>query len=163
MDALYFSRLTRVDDTWFPWALYLNRMYQELRPGLVMFLDDDDMFCRPDAVETVVEEFKKHGQDALYMWRVWFPNHNQRFPEKCWGQEPELGHVSTIGFAFHTAHKDKGLWDDKRYGDFRVIHRLWEKLPRTVWVDKVLTQIQKAQGFGEAKDLEGEPEYWRGK
>jgi hypothetical protein len=140
----------------FPFNLYLNRLYDLVEDGWVLFLDDDDLLSSPWSLADLAGRISADGcdPDVLYLWKVWFPHFNSVVPRQTFGQVPTLGDVDSAGVCFHSKHLPAATWDANKCGDFRVIRQLHQSLPRTVWIDRVLTAIQDKAHGGDTHDLQ---------
>jgi len=113
----------------------------------VMFLDDDDHLLTTTAIETIENAIT--SDDDLLLWQVQFP-HGRLVPGGAFGQPPEPGNITGIGFCYHKKHwRD---WPPVDFGDYMVISQLYMRL-RPVWIDAVLTGMQVGPGMGQRLDL----------
>ncbi len=124
-----------------PYNLYENLNIDKVEQGFVMYLDDDDKFSRPDALQIIANNIT--SEDDLIMWKVNLVQAGKIVPEPDYfGKQPVCGRVSGIGFSFHSKWKDYAVWDEFSCCDFRVIYRLFNIIPRIVLIDEVLTETQ---------------------
>ena len=129
--------------------LYFNKVLDKIPDAhpWVMFLDDDDQFIGHTALETI--ENAVTSDDDLLLWQVQFP-HGRLVPGGAFGQPPEPGNITGIGFCYHKKHwRD---WPPVDFGDYMVISQLYMRL-RPVWIDAVLTGMQGGPGMGLRLDL----------
>jgi len=137
----------------FIYNLYLNDLQNQVNSGYIVYLDDDDRFGDKDSLSTLVNNI--NGEDDFVMWRVGFPNRlvpsNENF-----GNRPVNKDVSGIGFSFNVKHKV--YWEPYKRGDFRVANELYDKIPNKVYIDSVITKLQRKieDGFGKRDDLPNE-------
>lgn len=123
--------------------LYFNQARQHIPKShpWVIFLDDDDAFHTPRALQMIRE--KIYDSESLVLWQVLFPD-NRQIPGGQIFLPPKPGNISGIGFCYHSKHwKD---WEPCAYGDFYVINALYNQLHQ-VWINAVLTRAQ-AIGHG---------------
>lgn len=132
-----------------PYNLYENPLADKVDDGYMMYLDDDDKFCRPDSLECIASIIS--SPDDLIMWKVNVQGRIIPEPDH-FGCAPKPTHVSGIGFAFHSKYKDYAVWDEFSCCDYRVIKRLWDAIPNKVYIDSVLTQTQTI-GQGNREDI----------
>jgi len=130
-------RVTKRDGE-YPYNLYFNEAKDYIISDYVMFLDDDDMFTKPDSAEIILNNL---DEDTLLLWKVRFGM--RTIPETVPGVI-EFGKISGIGFAYHKKHWVD--WQNKRGGDYLVIKELSEKL-KVKWIDEVLTGLQHPLGM----------------
>lgn len=127
--------------------LYFNEMRRwipQTHPW-VIFLDDDDTFTRPDALDIISKNIT--SENDLILWRV---NINgQIIPDSIPGRI-EPGQVTGIGFCVHVRHWID--WQAIPAGDFDVISKYAERL-NPVWIDAVLTATQGKPGLGRRIDF----------
>lgn len=128
--------------------LYFNlaRLHIPASHPWVIFLDDDDAFDTPDALDIIAENILR--TDDLVLWQVQFPD--RLVPGEMIYLPPQAGHITGIGFCYHSAHWID--WKPYACGDFLVINELYAQL-RPVWIDRVLTKMQIGPGHGLQKDL----------
>lgn len=119
-----------------PYNLHLNELAKGVKSGWVMYLDDDDKLTSDSSIQTIVDSIDNDNQ--LLLWRVSI--NGFVVPDGDYWGKIEVGHISGIGFAFHSKHLpvDWGGWT---CGDFKVIKELSKKLEIKL-IDKVLTQTQ---------------------
>ena len=137
-----------------PYNLYLNDLRDQVKEGWIMFLDDDDIFLKDNAVEEIINSI--NNEDELVLWKVKFPERiipgNLLFNKRMIA----LNHFSMIGFMYNKKYDDQAKFDYYSGGDFFFISQLAPKIPGSVWIDKVFTGIQRNDsmgGFGRKDDL----------
>jgi hypothetical protein len=146
------NKLKRDGNDSFPYNLYLNELQGKVTEGWIMFLDDDDWFLSEDSLSQIVKHLKDPNE--IVLWQVQFPNRlvPPTIPKSC----PRVGHVSCIGFAFHSSQKGLAVWGDRKGGDYRIISTLYKSL-RPRWIEQVLTGVNyrfnRTSGSGERIDL----------
>lgn len=125
--------------------LYLNtmRLYVPASHPFVIFLDDDDRFSRPDALEIIRDAI--FTANSLVLWRVQMPD-GRIIPDR--EGPPVFGEITGIGCAFHVKHWVN--WQNVPGSDFLVIQELYHKL-KPVWIDTVLTEMMQIGG-GQRQD-----------
>jgi len=117
--------------------LYMHDLAEAVKEGWIMYLDDDDMFKENTAVEQIIHAIDH--EDQLLLWRVTIgkavvPN-NYHF-----GIDVVKGHISGIGFAFHSKHLP-APWEARSTGDYYVIKYFAERLEMK-WIDRIFTGTQ---------------------
>lgn len=133
--------------------LYFNQVRQHIPPShpWVIFLDDDDRFLGPFSLDLIRDEILKQvftREDCLYLWQVEFTD-ERLIPGNAFGQLPQPGNISGIGFCYHSKHWED--WKGEAMGDFHVINALYSRL-NPVWIEAVLTGVQEI-GHGLKMDL----------
>jgi hypothetical protein len=133
----------------FPANLYLNNLQDKVKSGLIMYLDDDDMLCDSNVLETIAKEYKE-GSRLIY-WKV--ESAGKIIPsKKNWGKAPVCRDISGIGFAFGANYKKFAKWEPYKRGDYRVSAKLHSKIDKKKYIDKILTRTQNGQHSGNQKD-----------
>jgi len=134
-----------------PYNLYFNKMIGLCQNGYIIFLDDDDMFADSDALFLLYRNIK--SENDLVFWRVGFPNNRVLPPDNVFGGRPQPAKLASCGFSFHKKHWLN--WDEWTYGDYRIAALLYERIYRKVYINKVLTKLQRsvANGLGQRDDL----------
>jgi glycosyltransferase involved in cell wall biosynthesis len=133
----------------FIYNLYLNDLQNQVNDGFVIYLDDDDKLNDRNSLNTLVSNIKT--DDDFLIWRVGFPNRLVPSDEN-FGKRPVLKDISGIGFSFHIKHKVE--WEAYKRGDYRVASELFDKIPNTIFVNEVITKLQRdvEDGFGKKDD-----------
>ncbi|MCF6171611.1 MAG: hypothetical protein L3J31_02045 [Bacteroidales bacterium] len=130
----------------FPVNLFLNDLMNEVKGGFIMALDDDDCLTGSNSIKTIVENIS--GEDDLLFWRVKFPDGRIIPEDEYFKKTPVFRHISGIGFLFHSKYIQFAQWDGWRGGDFAVATKLFEVIPNKIHIDKVLTGLQRTEGWG---------------
>ena len=135
--------------------LYLNTLMDLVTDGFVLYLDDDDKLMHPDCLETIVRHIT--SADDLVFWKVQFPG--RYLPEdKFFGMKPVYSHIDTCGFTFHAKYIPQTRWEGWSGGDYRVVSGLYDRVPNKIFIDEILTGIQRDNrggGMGKQTDKPG--------
>lgn len=130
----------------FPANLYLNDLMNLVKRGYILYLDDDDYFTNSNSIQTIVDNIS--SQNDLLFWRVQLPN-NKVIPEdEYYRKVPVFTHISGIGFAFNHKYINIAQWDGWKGGDYAVATKLYTAIPNKIYIDKVLTGLQRKTGMG---------------
>lgn len=130
----------------FVYNLYLNELQKQVNDGFILYLDDDDVLSSPHSLLTMVNSI--NSEESFLIWRVQFPN--RLVPSDVnFGKEPVAADIDTVGFLFH--HKYKQLWEPYKRGDFRIAKKLYSIIPNKIYINKVLTKLQRNDGGGGGK------------
>jgi hypothetical protein len=140
-----------------PWNLYFNELLNHTKEGYVIYIDDDDMFNKNNAIEIIVNNIKTI--DDLLFWRVKFPN--RLIPDETFwnlykqGNPPILNQISTLGFSHHTKYNNNSKWNEYSGGDYRCALGLHKIIPNKIFINEPLTTLQRivAGGHGKRDDL----------
>lgn len=133
----------------FKYNMYLNDLQNEVNDGYIIYLDDDDCLYDSDSLNKLVNVIK--SDDDLVIWRVKFPN--RLVPsDSNFGKAPVLKDISGIGFSFHVKHKKE--WEPYKRGDYRVAKALYESVPNVIYLNEVITKLQRdiEDGMGRKDD-----------
>ena len=131
--------------------LYMYKLAEKVNSGWIMYLDDDDKFMSETSVREIMSEIDH--DDQLLLWRVKIGKIIVPCDE-YFGRTIKQGHISGIGFAFHSKHLP-APWDAGHASDHRVIKHFADFL-EVKWIDKVLTRTQGSRNHKGAipkKDL----------
>lgn len=134
------------------WNSYFNEMYKLLKPGWVIFLDDDDQFVYENSIEFIMSHVKTN--DTLIFWKVGFPGYTiprQNSPSLV-TNPPIPANISGIGFMFHTDYIKFAQWEPYSAGDFRVSYSLWNNISNKIEISEILTKLQDVPHFGNQQD-----------
>lgn len=142
-----------------PYNLYLNIMYNYVKEGIVLFLDDDDEFSMSKSLELVASFFDDQidPSENLLFWQVRFEK-GKIIPSSFASRFLYPTNVSGIGFAFHSKYLFAAQWDAFKESDFRVAHKLSLVVPNKKELSLVLTQTQRRNamgGLGNRDDIGG--------
>lgn len=134
------------------WNSYLNDMYDLVKEGWIMFLDDDDHFTSNDSLSEIVSHIK--NDDTLLFWNVEFPGYiiPRKNSQNLETSPPVPANISGIGFMFHSKYIQNAQWEPWGSGDFRVTHGLWNIIKNKTHIQKTLTGIQHVPHLGNRKD-----------
>jgi glycosyltransferase involved in cell wall biosynthesis len=133
----------------FPYNLYLNDLQNEVKDGYVIYLDDDDRLQDKHSLLKLTNVIKT--DDDFVIWRVKFPN--RLVPsDKNFGVPPVMKDISGIGFSFHI--KNKEIWEPYKRGDYRVAKKLYDKIPNKIFLNEIITTLQREieDGMGKKDD-----------
>jgi glycosyltransferase involved in cell wall biosynthesis len=133
----------------FPYNLYLNDLQNEVKDGYVIYLDDDDKLEDEHSLLKLINVIKTN--DDFVIWRVKFPN--RLVPsDKNFGGPPVMKDISGIGFSFHI--KNKEIWEPYKRGDYRVAKKLYDKIPNKIFLNEIITTLQREieDGMGKKDD-----------
>lgn len=138
-------RVQHLDDRGHNQYFNIARLHVPASHPWVIFLDDDDAFSTPDAVATIAAAIR--SANDMVLWQVDF--HNRIIPGGMIYLSPQVGKISGIGFCYHVSNWVD--WKPYACGDFLVIDELYQIL-RPVWIDQILTKIQREPGHGKRMD-----------
>jgi glycosyltransferase involved in cell wall biosynthesis len=136
-----------------PYNLYCNKLMDHVDDGWIMFLDDDDLFTEPTAIEKIVNCIR--NEDDLLIWKTQFAD--KVLPARSFGLQVARYEFPSFCFMFHSKHKWAAQWDEVKESDYRVGVKL-ETILNPLWIDYVFTQINYKEdvgsggGFGDRKD-----------
>jgi len=124
----------------FPCNLYINEALTLVETGWIVILDDDMVYLRPDAFRIIAEHASVH---SLLLFKVALLG--REIPTHNWRKPPVEGDIDSHCYAFHAKNRALGRFSGRYAGDFDSVSRLYEHL-EPVWIDKVLTGSQRADG-----------------
>lgn len=132
--------------TKFPANLYVNELMKKVKSGYVLCLDDDDCFMDTNSLQTIVNNIS--GKDDLLFWRVQFPEGKLIPEDEYFGKPPEFCHISGIGFTFNHKYIKDAQWDSLKGSDFVVANNLFKTIPNKIYINEVLTGLQRQVNWG---------------
>jgi hypothetical protein len=127
--------------------LYCNKLLEAIPDGegWYHFIDDDDMYFSPEAIEQTVERAKRNCVNVVRSKR-W---NNAVWPAE-WGTQRSY---QTECFFMHTDHKNLARWWSKKSGDHNYSKQLTDKL-KINWIDNlIICKAQEGKGRGMRFDL----------
>lgn len=127
----------------FKYNLYINELNKYVKNGYCLVLDDDNILSKKDSLERMVSNIKS-DHDLLF-WRV---NFNTRLvpSDSNFGLYPVLLDIDTAGFMYPKNYFVQ--WEPFKRGDYRVAINLFNSTPNKIWINEVLTGIQRSDGRG---------------
>ena len=111
----------------------------------IIYLDDDDSLYDKDCLLKLSKQIE--NDDTIVFWRVQFPN--RLVPSDTnFGNAPVMKDVSGIGFTFPNKYKTD--WEPFKRGDYRIAKELYNKIPKKVFYNNIITKLQRdvEDGFG---------------
>ena len=132
-----------------PYNLYMNELHKKVKSGIIVYLDDDDCYTCENALQDVVNEFKKGNE--LVFWRVKIGE--QILPnDDNFGKEPMMYNINGTGFAFNSKYVGFAEWEPYRRGDYRVAKKLYKEVKKKSYINAILTKAQEGPHFGSPID-----------
>ena len=127
----------------FKYNLYINELHKYTKHGYCLILDDDNVLLKNNSLEILVSNI--HSEHDLIFWRV---NFNTRLVplDNNFGGQPVLLDIDTAGFMYPRNYFVE--WEPFKRGDYRVSTRLYNSVPNKIWVNDMLTGIQRSDGRG---------------
>ena len=129
--------------------LYCNKLLDTIpvnASGWYHFLDDDDIYAAPDAIERLVKNSKRDHINVARVDRgggfVW---------PKYWKVQTTFSGECIF---LHTDHKDKARWGVKKKGDHSYSRQLTNILPINWIEDLIISKAQEGSGRGKRLDRE---------
>ena len=142
--------------TAYPMNSYMNELQEKVKPGWVVYVDDDNMLEHKFSIAEMLSAIK--SRKSLIAFR----SHLGRLTPSDGNFERErivMGDFDSSNFAFHTNAIQHATWEKKRCGDFRVARNLAGHLP-VQWIDHTFIQANPLRavlgGLGRRKDV-GKP------
>ena len=139
--------------TVYPMNSYMNELQEKVKPGWVVYVDDDNMLEHKFAIAELLSTIK--SRKSLIAFR----SHLGRVTPSIVNFERErivMGDFDSSNFAFHTDAIQHAKWEEKRCGDFRVARNLADNLP-IQWIDHTFIQANPLRavlgGLGQRKDV----------
>lgn len=135
-----------------PHNMYFNEMIKHVKEGWVIYLDDDDFFTKVNVIEGIVEEINKNDDDTLIFWQFKLGD-NLVLPNKLdESNPPRIGGIGGSCMTFNIKYKHLSEWDSWKCGDYRVIKKLYEGIPKKVFIKKRYVYAP-IPGSGNKKDV----------
>ena len=130
----------------FIFNLYINDLYNYVKPGYILILDDDDVLYGPNSLKKMTSGI--YDNQTLVFWRVKFTN--RLVPsDNNFGGPPVLRDIDSCGFLFPSSYKIK--WEPYKRGDYRVSRDLYKLVPNKLYINEILTKIQRSDGGGNGR------------
>lgn len=108
------------------------------------FLDDDNFYLRPDALELAIKE---GANSDLIMWRVNVSN-NIVVPRDMASGKVAFGDIDMNGFLVRKGSFKNATFGDKLGGDYNFLKDAVTECKSVAWVDRVLSSTTPLDSFG---------------
>lgn len=135
----------------FKYNLYFNELHKYVNSGYIMYIDDDDMLYNDESLNILSSNIVINNNDLIF-YRVKFPNRLVPNDENFKKQVPVMRDISGLGFIFRNEIKLE--WEPYKRGDYRIAKKLNSTADNILWLDEVITSIQRESedGFGRRDD-----------
>lgn len=136
---------------WFPYNIYFNKLLEYANQGFVIYLDDDDSFSDHLSLKKLADQIMANVFDLIF-WRVKFPSRLVPGDDNWMKRVPVCRDMSTIGYAHNVNLRP--TWEPWKRGDYRIAKYLYTEAGNMLWLDEVLTKIQRVteDGYGKCDD-----------
>lgn len=131
-----------------PHNLYCNVLNRAVKSGWVIYLDDDDFLIDNNVLNLIANTITSLNEDTIIYWQM--KRNHDTLPEVM-PSPPRLAHIGAPCFTFNSKYIKHAEWDGWKCGDFRVITRLHENIPKKAWLHRPLIRIPQ-QGLGTRND-----------
>ncbi|WP_417214481.1 hypothetical protein [Bizionia sp.] len=135
--------------------LYCNSLLDFVEEGWILFLDDDDNLYHNKVIEEIIVKIQSDfDEDTLFIWQMRYPD-GKLLPtnNQIIGKTIKKYNIGSPCFLFHSKHKKNIYWDDLKGSDFRFLQQICEKVTKTVFIQKVMVQINNYGDLGQRNDL----------
>jgi hypothetical protein len=129
----------------FPPNTYFNYTYQHVDGGWVYYIDDGDKFEDSEALMDLSKQIIEHDEDTLHVFKLMTRGRHHTIPrERIFRDYLSIGHPLMFGelcgscICFHSKYKNKSLWDEWRYGDYRFAKQLEKLVKRINFFDRII-------------------------
>ena len=142
IDIINVEDLVKTSNSHYKYNLFFNSLIANVKEGFIWCIDDDD------EIETDAIDYIKSNcldQDILYIFKILLINKN--IPSFSWNKRPVLGDIGTPNFVVHSSLAKTEQWTDKQTADGFFIQKLYDKVPKKKFFDKVIYKVKKA-GLG---------------
>jgi glycosyltransferase involved in cell wall biosynthesis len=129
-----------------PWNAHLQIAYDYIekqgrkKTEIVLAFDDDDMLL-PGALRKIYNSCSGVKGTFVALWRVDFKD--KIIPDDQHWRRAEICHISGIGFAYPVAMIPHAAYGEWQCGDYRTIKSMMHHADFHVWIDHILTAIQR--------------------
>ena len=141
-----------------PYNWYLKIAEKALRPGWVMYVDDDDQLNGEGVIDNVVKEINSNLLDTLHIFPFTYPNgdlipDNNRVKAYRAGFPFVHKQISGVCLCFPTKYSDYTYWDEWSSADYRTAQSLREIIPNLNISDLVAVKLTNGTNGGLLKDI----------
>lgn len=141
-----------------PYNWYMEIAKREVKPGWIMYVDDDDQLNGDDTLENVLKEINDYDEDTLHIFRFTYPN-GDLIPDDRRVQAYRAGfpfvhrQVSSVCMCFHSKYADYTYWDEWSSADYRTATSLREAIPDLNVSDLIAVKLTRGTNGGSTDDL----------
>lgn len=141
-----------------PYNWYLKIAEKALKPGWVLYVDDDDQLFESTTLEKLVDIISNHNEDTLHINQFIYPN-GDLIPDARRCILYQAGYpfihrqVSGVCLLFHTKYADYTYWDEWSSADYRTAISLREAIPNLNITNLVAIKLTKGTHGGSREDL----------
>lgn len=128
----------------FKYNLYLNRVLRKI-DGYVLYLDDDDMFTRPDAISLIMEGM---SEDILQVHK--YQLNGQQIPSR---ERIKLFDISGVCLCHHSKYAGLTDWSEWKRADYRTAKRLSQWLDVKYLNETLVMSQNGVAGIGKKLDV----------
>jgi len=129
----------------FPPNTYFNIAHQYVQDGWIYYIDTGDVLEDKRCLEDLSKEILNHDEDTLHVFKLMNRGRAWTTPqEEFMRMYKEVGYPLAVGecsgscICFHSKYKEKIVWDEWRYGDYRVIKKLEKIIPKRNLFDRII-------------------------
>lgn len=141
----------------FIYNLYFNELFEEVKDGWILILDDDDSLASNTVIEEAINS-ATYTTDML-IWQMQYPNGMKLPTTMDFNKQPQLGRIGSPCIFVHSSIAKQIKWDGWKCGDFRYIHKVWKATERKIWFKKPMILLgSQGGGLGRRMDLPDAPE-----
>jgi hypothetical protein len=130
-------------------------LLDQVEDGWILFLDDDDHLYHNKVLEEIVSNLQQnYDEDAMYVWQMRYPD-GRVLPtnQQIGNQVIKKNYIGSPCFLFHSTYKNDVHWDAYKGSDFRFLQQLLKKIPKKVFIPKVMVQINNLGDYGKRNDI----------
>jgi hypothetical protein len=152
------SKTWREYATHAPYNWYLKIAEKHLKPGWVMYVDDDDQLNGKTTLQSVVDELNHHNKHTLHIFRFKYPN-GEVIPDDLRVKAYRAGfpfvhrQVSGVCLCFPTEYVDYTYWDEWSSADYRTATSLREAIPNLNISKLIAVKLTNGTNGGSVEDL----------
>jgi len=138
-----------------PYNVYLKIAEKAVKPGWVIYLDDDDFFINEDILQKIVDQINLFDTNTMHLFRI--DNGGKIKPsDKHWecmkvGHPFVLHEVGGSNYVFHSKYLDYTAWDEWAGADYRTAKALEKVTLHKNFVDLII--IDAVSNGGSVTDL----------
>jgi hypothetical protein len=141
-----------------PYNWYMKIAEKAIKPGWVMYVDDDDQLNGNDTLKNVFEEINLYDEDTFHIFRFTYPN-GDLIPDDMRVKMYRAGYpfvhrqVSSVCMCFHSKYSDYTYWDEWSSADYRTAKSLREIIPNLNISDLVAVKLTRGTNGGILTDI----------
>ena len=138
-----------------PYNVFLKIAEKEVKPGWVIYLDDDDLFIDNNILQKIVDQINSQDTNTIHLFKI--DSSGKIKPSDKYWEYMKSGHpfvlheIGGSNYVFHSKYLDYTVWDEWSGADYRTAKNLEKVTMNKNFVDLII--INAYSNGGSQDDL----------